>query len=141
VGVGVAPLCCLPHPSAAAIFFCKVKRSEGSLVTDRYAREALANPNVPHTHKRNTHRARPPPRSVQVDNHAVTWDRLFEFEAKMTLGPAGMLEPCPLKIAVRRETSGGASHDKVSGLQLARRCSAWPCFFLCLCGFLPAARF
>eukprot|EP00045_Choanoeca_perplexa_P001169 m.18241 g.18241 ORF g.18241 m.18241 type:complete len:254 (+) comp10777_c0_seq1:86-847(+) len=71
----------LSVPYKTGVLFCKIKRKEGTLRTDR----------------------------VHVANHAVQWGKTVTFPVKMQLGESGVVESSILKIAVRREQQGSAS--------------------------------
>ena len=57
---------------------------------------------------------------VRVADHAVQWSKSFDFPVKLILGESGVVDSSILKIAVRREQQGSASHVKVV--------SRWPLY-------------
>ncbi|XP_074654018.1 early estrogen-induced gene 1 protein-like isoform X7 [Tubulanus polymorphus] len=53
------------------------------------------------------------PREEVVD-HCVKWGTKFQFECKMTANPStGVLQPCMLRVSVRREVKGGQKSEKL----------------------------
>jgi N-terminal C2 in EEIG1 and EHBP1 proteins len=47
-----------------------------------------------------------------VKNHAVKWGQKFEFPCKMSANAStGVLDPCLLRISVRKEIKGGRSYQ------------------------------
>lgn len=58
-------------------------------------------------------------RREEVRNHQVSWDQRFEFICKMTANAStGVLEPCILRISVRKEINGGRSYQKLGFIDL-----------------------
>lgn len=58
----------------------------------------------------------------EVKNHTVKWGARFEFVCKMSANAStGVLDPCNLRISVRKESKGGRSYQKLgfSDLNLA----------------------
>jgi len=48
----------------------------------------------------------------EVKNHAVKWGQKFEFPCKMSANAStGVLDPCLLRISVRKEIKGGRSYQ------------------------------
>lgn len=55
----------------------------------------------------------------EVKNHQVKWEQKFEFICKMTANASsGELEPCLLRISVRKEINGGRSYQKLGFIDL-----------------------
>lgn len=55
----------------------------------------------------------------EVKNHQVKWEQRFEFICKMTANAStGVLEPCILRISVRKEINGGRSYQKLGFIDL-----------------------
>lgn len=55
----------------------------------------------------------------EVKNHQVKWEQKFEFICKMTANAStGVLEPCILRISVRKEINGGRSYQKLGFIDL-----------------------
>lgn len=55
----------------------------------------------------------------EVKNHQVKWEQRFEFICKMTANAGtGVLEPCILRISVRKEINGGRSYQKLGFIDL-----------------------
>lgn len=55
----------------------------------------------------------------EVKNHQVKWEQMFEFICKMTANASsGELEPCLLRISVRKEINGGRSYQKLGFIDL-----------------------
>ena len=49
-----------------------------------------------------------------VSNHSVFWEQKFQFTCKMSANPlTGVLDPCIIRISVRKEVKGGRSTSKV----------------------------
>lgn len=58
-------------------------------------------------------------RREEVHNHQVSWDQKFEFICKMTANAStGVLEPCTLRVSVRKEINGGRSYQKLGFIDL-----------------------
>eukprot|EP00730_Choanoeca_flexa_P005987 TRINITY_DN12064_c2_g3_i2.p1 TRINITY_DN12064_c2_g3~~TRINITY_DN12064_c2_g3_i2.p1 ORF type:complete len:241 (+),score=46.90 TRINITY_DN12064_c2_g3_i2:454-1176(+) len=74
----------LSVPYKTGVLFCKIKRKEGTLTTNR----------------------------IRISNHAVSWNQRFEFPVKMFLSDSGVVQQQHLKVAVRREQQGSASPAK-----------------------------
>ncbi|KAL0276121.1 UNVERIFIED_CONTAM: hypothetical protein PYX00_003767 [Menopon gallinae] len=58
----------------------------------------------------------------EVQNHTVRWDARFEFICKMSANAStGVLDPCAVRVSVRKELKGGRSFQKLgfSDLNLA----------------------
>lgn len=50
----------------------------------------------------------------EVKNHSVKWGAKFEFVCKMSANASnGVLDPCNLRISVRKEQKGGRSYQKL----------------------------
>ncbi|XP_040161563.1 uncharacterized protein LOC120899595 isoform X5 [Anopheles arabiensis] len=50
----------------------------------------------------------------EVKNHTVRWGQKFEFPCKMTSNAStGVLDPCTVRISVRKEIKGGRSYQKL----------------------------
>lgn len=50
----------------------------------------------------------------EVRNHTVKWGQKFEFPCKMTSNAStGVLDPCTVRISVRKEIKGGRSYQKL----------------------------
>uniref|UniRef100_A0A182NUZ2 C2 NT-type domain-containing protein n=1 Tax=Anopheles dirus TaxID=7168 RepID=A0A182NUZ2_9DIPT len=50
----------------------------------------------------------------EVKNHTVKWGQKFEFPCKMTSNAStGVLDPCTVRISVRKEIKGGRSYQKL----------------------------
>lgn len=50
----------------------------------------------------------------EVKNHSVKWGARFEFVCKMSANAStGVLDPCNLRISVRKESKGGRSYQKL----------------------------
>lgn len=55
----------------------------------------------------------------EVKSHQVKWEQKFEFICKMTANASsGELEPCNLRISVRKEKNGGRSYQKLGFIDL-----------------------
>ncbi|XP_055923325.1 uncharacterized transmembrane protein DDB_G0289901 isoform X3 [Eupeodes corollae] len=55
----------------------------------------------------------------EVRNHRVQWDRSFEFPCKMSANAStGVLDPCFLRISIRKEMKGGRSYYKLGFIDL-----------------------
>lgn len=58
-------------------------------------------------------------RSEEVRNHRVEWNRSFEFPCKMSANAStGVLDPCQLRISIRKEMKGGRSYYKLGFIDL-----------------------
>ncbi|XP_037712289.1 uncharacterized protein LOC119548789 isoform X6 [Drosophila subpulchrella] len=54
-----------------------------------------------------------------VRNHRVEWNRSFEFPCKMSANAStGVLDPCHLRISIRKEMKGGRSYYKLGFIDL-----------------------
>lgn len=57
--------------------------------------------------------------SEEVKNHAVKWSQKFNFVCKMSANASnGVLDPCNLRISVRKEIKGGRSYQKLGFIDL-----------------------
>lgn len=57
--------------------------------------------------------------SVEVKNHIVKWDQKFDIVCKMSANAStGILDPCILRISVRKEIKGGRSYHKLGFIDL-----------------------
>uniref|UniRef100_A0ABD2XMF0 C2 NT-type domain-containing protein n=1 Tax=Trichogramma kaykai TaxID=54128 RepID=A0ABD2XMF0_9HYME len=66
----------------------------------------------------------------EVRNHTVRWNATFKFLCKMSANAStGVLDPCTLRISVRKESKGGRSFQKLgfSDLNLAEFAGAGLC--------------
>lgn len=55
----------------------------------------------------------------EVKNHRVEWNRSFEFPCKVTANAStGILDPCFLRISIRKEMKGGRSYFKLGFIDL-----------------------
>ncbi|XP_053693399.1 uncharacterized protein LOC128741538 [Sabethes cyaneus] len=55
----------------------------------------------------------------EVRNHTVKWGQKFEFPCKMTSNAStGVLDPCTVRISVRKEIKGGRSYQKLGFIDL-----------------------
>ncbi|XP_034118201.2 uncharacterized protein LOC117577400 isoform X2 [Drosophila albomicans] len=55
----------------------------------------------------------------EVRNHRVEWNRNFEFPCKMSANAStGVLDPCHLRISIRKEMKGGRSYYKLGFIDL-----------------------
>ena len=55
----------------------------------------------------------------EVKNHTVNWDQKFEILCKMSANAStGVLDPCTLRISVRKEIKGGRSYQKLGFIDL-----------------------
>ncbi|XP_059609393.1 early estrogen-induced gene 1 protein [Phlebotomus argentipes] len=55
----------------------------------------------------------------EVKNHAVKWSQKFSFVCKMSANASnGVLDPCNLRISVRKEIKGGRSYQKLGFIDL-----------------------
>lgn len=56
---------------------------------------------------------------LNVSDHCVSWRSKFEFSCKMSASPnTGILDPCIVRLSVRREVKGGRSAMKVGYVDL-----------------------
>ena len=54
-----------------------------------------------------------------VDSHSVYWRQRFEFTCKMSAEPnTGILDPCVVRLSVRKEVRGGRSANKIGFVDL-----------------------
>ncbi|XP_078472278.1 early estrogen-induced gene 1 protein isoform X1 [Lampetra fluviatilis] len=80
-------LTCVPFVNG--VLFCKLRLSDGGSFTAQSSRE-------------------------QVEENSVQWRQKFEFPCKMTANvTTGVLEPCVLRVSVRKETKGGKTYSKL----------------------------
>lgn len=57
--------------------------------------------------------------SEEVKNHTVKWNQKFEIVCKMSASAStGILDPCTLRISVRKESKGGRSYQKLGFIDL-----------------------
>ncbi|XP_044594764.1 protein FAM102B isoform X1 [Cotesia glomerata] len=71
----------------------------------------------------------------EVQNHTVRWNAKFEFLCKMSASAStGVLDPCILRISIRKELKGGRSFQKLgfTDLNLAEFAGAGLCRRRCL---------
>uniref|UniRef100_U5EXK9 Hipothetical protein n=1 Tax=Corethrella appendiculata TaxID=1370023 RepID=U5EXK9_9DIPT len=55
----------------------------------------------------------------EVKNHTVEWKQKFEFPCKMSANAStGILDPCILRISIRKEIKGGRSYQKLGFIDL-----------------------
>ncbi|XP_055599658.1 serine-rich adhesin for platelets isoform X4 [Uranotaenia lowii] len=55
----------------------------------------------------------------EVKNHTVKWGQKFEFPCKMTSNAStGVLDPCTVRVSVRKEIKGGRSYQKLGFIDL-----------------------
>ncbi|KAH8421140.1 hypothetical protein KR009_000150 [Drosophila setifemur] len=55
----------------------------------------------------------------EVRNHRVEWNRSFDFPCKMSANAStGVLDPCHLRISIRKEMKGGRSYYKLGFIDL-----------------------
>ncbi|XP_037913773.1 uncharacterized protein LOC119653244 isoform X2 [Hermetia illucens] len=55
----------------------------------------------------------------EVENHVVKWNQNFEFICKMSANAStGVLDPCVLRISIRKEVKGGRSYNKLGFIDL-----------------------
>lgn len=55
----------------------------------------------------------------EVKNHTVRWGQKFEFPCKMTSNAStGVLDPCTVRISIRKEIKGGRSYQKLGFIDL-----------------------
>ncbi|XP_026468611.1 protein FAM102A isoform X2 [Ctenocephalides felis] len=100
----------LEVPFVSAVLFAKIRLLDGGSFTEHSTRE-------------------------EVREHSVRWGTSFQFVCKMS-APAstGVLDPCVLRVSVRKELKGGRSYRKLgfcdlnlaefaaAGVATARRC-------------------
>lgn len=54
-----------------------------------------------------------------MKNHIVKWDQKFEILCKMSANAStGVLDPCTLRISIRKEIKGGRSYQKLGFIDL-----------------------
>lgn len=54
-----------------------------------------------------------------MKNHTVRWGQKFEFPCKMTSNAStGVLDPCTVRISIRKEIKGGRSYQKLGFIDL-----------------------
>lgn len=54
-----------------------------------------------------------------MKNHTVKWDQTFPFLCKMSANAStGILDPCIVRISVRKESKGGRSYNKLGFIDL-----------------------
>ncbi|XP_059149901.1 EEIG family member 2-like isoform X4 [Physella acuta] len=81
-------------PFVTGVLFAKVRLNEGGSFTDLSSRE-------------------------EVNSNCVRWKSNFEFPCKMTASlTTGVLDPCNVRISVRKELKGGRSHQKLGYVDL-----------------------
>lgn len=57
--------------------------------------------------------------SEEVKNHTVKWDQKFEIVCKMSANAStGILDPCTVRISLRKEIKGGRSYQKLGFIDL-----------------------
>lgn len=57
-------------------------------------------------------------RREEVKSHTVKWGQAFEFPCKMSASiSTGILDPCTLRISLRKEIKGGRSYHVSSEAQ------------------------
>ncbi|XP_048505739.1 protein FAM102B isoform X2 [Athalia rosae] len=87
VEVGLEELTAVPFVSA--VLFAKLRLLDGGSFVDHSTRE-------------------------EVQEHTVQWNAKFEFLCKMSANAStGVLDPCILRISVRKEVKGGRSFQKL----------------------------
>ncbi|XP_051154041.1 protein FAM102A isoform X2 [Leptopilina boulardi] len=72
---------------------------------------------------------------MEVQDHTVRWNAKFDFLCKMSANAStGVLDPCNLRISVRKELKGGRSYQKLGfcDLNLAEFAGAGLCRRRCL---------
>ncbi|XP_012146779.1 uncharacterized protein LOC100874836 isoform X1 [Megachile rotundata] len=97
-------------PFVNAVLFAKLRLLDGGSFVDHSTRE-------------------------EVQEHTVRWNAKFEFLCKMSANAStGVLEPCILRISVRKELKGGRSFQKLgfTDLNLAEFAGAGLCRTRCL---------
>uniref|UniRef100_H2Y4W9 C2 NT-type domain-containing protein n=2 Tax=Ciona savignyi TaxID=51511 RepID=H2Y4W9_CIOSA len=81
-------------PFVTEVLYCKVRLRSGGTYVDTTARE-------------------------KVKDHCVSWRSKFQYSCKMVADPStGMLDPCMVRISVRKELRGGRSAAKVGFVDL-----------------------
>ncbi|KAK0159617.1 hypothetical protein PV327_010712 [Microctonus hyperodae] len=108
VEVGLEELTAVPFVSA--VLFAKLRLLDGGSFIDHSTRE-------------------------EVQDHTVRWNAKFEFVCKMSANAStGILDPCILRISVRKELKGGRSFQKLgfTDLNLAEFAGAGLCRRRCL---------
>ncbi|XP_076755332.1 uncharacterized protein LOC143426084 isoform X2 [Xylocopa sonorina] len=108
VEVGLEELTAVPFVNA--VLFAKLRLLDGGSFVDNSTRE-------------------------EVQEHKVRWNARFEFLCKMSANAStGVLEPCILRISVRKELKGGRSFQKLgfTDLNLAEFAGAGLCRTRCL---------
>ncbi|XP_015606118.1 protein FAM102B isoform X3 [Cephus cinctus] len=108
VEVGLEELTAVPFVSA--VLFAKLRLLDGGSFVDHSTRE-------------------------EVQEHTVRWNAKFEFVCKMSANAStGVLDPCILRISVRKELKGGRSFQKLgfTDLNLAEFAGAGLCRRRCL---------
>ncbi|XP_011506452.1 PREDICTED: protein FAM102B [Ceratosolen solmsi marchali] len=108
VEVGLEELTAVPFVSA--VLFAKLRLLDGGSFVDHSTRE-------------------------EVQEHTVRWNASFKFLCKMSANAStGVLDPCILRISVRKESKGGRSFQKLgfSDLNLAEFAGAGLCRRRCL---------
>ncbi|XP_015113655.1 protein FAM102A isoform X2 [Diachasma alloeum] len=108
VEVGLEELTAVPFVSA--VLFAKLRLLDGGSFVDHSTRE-------------------------EVGEHTVRWNAKFEFLCKMSANAStGILDPCILRISVRKELKGGRSFQKLgfTDLNLAEFAGAGLCRRRCL---------
>ncbi|XP_043274842.1 protein FAM102A isoform X2 [Venturia canescens] len=107
VEIGLEELTAVPFVSA--VLFAKLRLLDGGFI-DHSTRE-------------------------EVQEHTVSWNAKFEFPCKMSANAStGVLDPCILRISVRKELKGGRSFQKLgfTDLNLAEFAGAGLCRTRCL---------
>ncbi|XP_018300617.1 uncharacterized protein [Mycetomoellerius zeteki] len=97
-------------PFVSAVLFAKLRLLDGGSFVDHSTRE-------------------------EVQEHTVRWNAKFEFLCKMSANAStGVLDPCILRISVRKELKGGRSFQKLgfTDLNLAEFAGAGFCRRRCL---------
>ncbi|XP_058791817.1 uncharacterized protein LOC131664600 isoform X2 [Phymastichus coffea] len=97
-------------PFVSAILFAKLRLLDGGSFVDNSTRE-------------------------EVQEHTVRWNASFKFICKMSANAStGVLDPCILRISVRKESKGGRSFQKLGfiDLNLAEFAGAGLCRRRCL---------
>ncbi|XP_017880960.1 protein FAM102B isoform X1 [Ceratina calcarata] len=108
VEVGLEELTAVPFVNA--VLFAKLRLLDGGSFIDNSTRE-------------------------EVQEHTVRWNAKFEFLCKMSANAStGILDPCILRISVRKELKGGRSFQKLgfTDLNLAEFAGAGLCRTRCL---------
>ncbi|XP_057340103.1 EEIG family member 2 isoform X2 [Microplitis mediator] len=97
-------------PFVSAVLFAKMRLLDGGSFVDHSTRE-------------------------EVQEHTVRWNAKFEFLCKMSASAStGVLDPCVLRISIRKELKGGRSFQKLgfTDLNLAEFAGAGLCRRRCL---------